>query len=496
MKNIKVDHKVILQCLFVCAIVFIIRAFTLQGPIYNLCAEDNSIFFIVGREMVRGKVLYTEVFDHKGVYTFFIYALANLISQTSQIGVYIIQSTLTSAVMCYLFNTIKKEYSVIESLVMIGVSTFVMNITFLTVFGGYNEEYAALGYLVSLILIYKHSDERYSNYKLMFIHGVIVGMILNMKQNYVLFYLPIAIDLFIKTIKDKKYKLLLQNIISGLLGIFISNIPMLIYTIKNNCFSVMIDALYSVSSISTYGEMHVKEFVSFILVVVLPMVIISILSIMIIRHKKKDITGILVSTLVFTLIASLINGRVSRHCVEPIEVFMLPFIMFVFHKIMSLKNKTVSIFITFMILFFSMWCNITSTNILYTIVKNGKYTAYRTVDTYNSKYNDIDNVVYLGYGGVLYYGTDIDVARYFSLPCIKQSKYSTAIDYNENRIRKEKPGLIIIQDWYLDKIEATLSDDITQMLKTEYTLDDASGESSFYVRNDLVKTKVKEEKHD
>lgn len=494
--NTRTKFKTALEYLIVCIIVFVIRAFTLQGPIYNLCAEDNSIFFIVGREMVRGKVLYTEVFDHKGVYTFFIYALANLISQTSQIGVYIIQSTLTCIVMCYLFNTIKKEYSVIKGLVTISISTFVMSITFLTVFGGYNEEYAALGYLVSLILIYKHSDERYNNYKLMFIHGVIVGIILNMKQNYVLFYLPIAIDLFIKTIKDKKYKLLLQNIISGLLGIFIANIPMLVYTIKNNCFSAMIDTLYNISSISTYGEMHIKEFVNFLFVVVLPMVIISILSILIVRHKKRGMTGILVSTLIFTLITSLLTGRVSMHCIEPIIVFMLPFILFIFHKIMSLKNKTASILITFIILCFSMWLNIDFTDIIYNSAKNEKHTSYGTADIYNSKYSSIDDVVYLGYGGVLYYCTDIDVDKYFSLPCIKQSKYSTAIDYNENRIRKEKPGLIIIQDWYMKKIEATLSDDITQMLKTEYTLDDASGESSFYIRNDLVKTKVKEDKHD
>ena len=494
--NTRTKFKTALEYLIVCIIVFVIRAFTLQGPVYNLCAEDNSIFFIIGREMVRGKVLYTEVFDHKGVYTFFIYALANLISQTSQIGVYIIQSTLTSIVICYLFNTIRKEYSVIESLVMIGISTFVMNMAFLTVFGGYNEEYAALGYLVSLILIYKHSDERYNNYKLMFIHGVIVGIILNMKQNYILFYLPIAIDLFIKTIKDKKYKLLLQNIISGLLGIFIANIPMLVYTIKNNCFSAMIDALYNVSSISTYGEIHIKEFVSFLFVVALPMTIISILSILIVRHKKKGMTSILVSTFIFTLIASLISGRTSMHCVESIAVFVIPFVMFVFHKVISLRNKTASILITFTILCFSMWLNIDFTDIIYNSAKNEKQTSYGTVNTYNSKYSSIDDVVYLGYGGVLYYCTDINVPRYFSLPCIKQSKYSTAIDYNENRIRKEKPGLIIIQDWYMKKIEATLSDDITQMLKTEYTLDDASGESSFYIRNDLVKTKVKEDNHD
>ena len=261
--NTRTKCKAVLEYLIVCIIVFVIRAFTLQGPIYNLCAEDNSIFFIVGREMVRGKILYTEVFDHKGVYIFFIYALANLISQTSQIGVYIIQSTLTCIVMCYLFNIIRKDIKFIESTILIYVVTFMINFASLIVYGGYNEEYIALGYIVSLILIYKHSDERYSNYKVMFIHGIIVGIILNMKQNYVLFYIPIAIDLFIKTVKNKKYKSLIQNIVSGLLGIFIANIPMLIYTIKNNCFYDMIKALYITSSISTYAELQIENFIEF-----------------------------------------------------------------------------------------------------------------------------------------------------------------------------------------------------------------------------------------
>ena len=485
--NTRTKCKAVLEYLIVCIIVFVIRAFTLQGPIYNLCAEDNSIFFIVGREMVRGKILYTEVFDHKGVYIFFIYALANLISQTSQIGVYIIQSTLTCIVMCYLFNIIRKDIKFIESTILIYVVTFMINFASLIVYGGYNEEYIALGYIVSLILIYKHSDERYSNYKVMFIHGIIVGIILNMKQNYVLFYIPIAIDLFIKTVKNKKYKSLIQNIVSGLLGIFIANIPMLIYTIKNNCFYDMIKALYITSSIGTYAELQIENFIEFFIYKVLGMIIISTLSIIVIKNKKSNMTALFTSVLLFTLIGSLITGRVAMHYIMPLVIFELPFIIYFLHRLINLKNKTVSIFATFIILFSTTWYNIECTDIIYNNTKNTEYSPYRTVDIYNNEYNYIDDVVYIGYGGVIYYSTDINADRYFTLPCIKQSKYSEAIDYKEDRIRNEKPGLIIIQDWYLEKIEATLSDDITQMIDTEYILGNSSYECRFYIRNDLVK---------
>lgn len=71
MKDTKIISRNFLEYFTVFIGVFVLRAFTLQGPVYDLCAEDNSIFFIIGREMLNGKVLYRDITDQKGVYIFY-----------------------------------------------------------------------------------------------------------------------------------------------------------------------------------------------------------------------------------------------------------------------------------------------------------------------------------------------------------------------------------------------------------------------------------------
>ena len=50
---------------------------------------DVNCFFIVGRSLLDGKVLYRDIYDQKGPILYFIYALLSSISSTSFFAVYI-----------------------------------------------------------------------------------------------------------------------------------------------------------------------------------------------------------------------------------------------------------------------------------------------------------------------------------------------------------------------------------------------------------------------
>lgn len=52
---------------------------------------DSNVYFTIGKAMLHGKVLYRDIFDHKGLYIFVIHSLAYLISDKSFAGVYLIQ---------------------------------------------------------------------------------------------------------------------------------------------------------------------------------------------------------------------------------------------------------------------------------------------------------------------------------------------------------------------------------------------------------------------
>ena len=58
--------------------------------------DDTNCFFTIGRSMIHGKVLYRDVFDHKGPFLFFIYALTALVSDTSFTGPWLLECIMAS----------------------------------------------------------------------------------------------------------------------------------------------------------------------------------------------------------------------------------------------------------------------------------------------------------------------------------------------------------------------------------------------------------------
>ena len=494
MKSTKIQIKDILGYLIVFTCVFVLKAFTLQGLAYDLCAEDNSVYFIFGREILNGKVLYVDLIDQKGVYTFLIYALAALISKTSQIGTYIIYSVLMCAVMGYTYNTIRLKLDVLSSI----TATFFITVMFcwtpVITFNGYNEDFILLCYLASMIALYRHYNEEYSNNKPMILHGILSGIILNLKPNYVLFYVPIAIHLIYTTIKNKKYKVLKDNIKSGLFGILVANIPMLIYTVSNNCFTDMIRELYFNNSFDVYGMYDWQEMVPFIKSHLSSLLVVMVISIIVIIKTRKDIALLYVSLNIVSLIGALMSGRPYVHYLEVLLIFYVPVIVHIVEKLFRLKIKEAPIIVSLSVAYMLLVYNNIYNDALYNlyITDSANYGIHKTANLYRNEYSKYKNLVYIGYGGLPYYNTEAYVDRYPSIPCIPFDKYTDSIYYKEDRIRNENPDIIIIQLGFMDYLGVQFSNDIIDILNTKYTLDDryfdeyGIDDYSFYLRNDLV----------
>ena len=86
------DWKTIypLCLLFAAAFLFLL---TKSSPLYPLNEwVDANIYFTIGKGMMRGFVPYLNLYDQKGPTAFLIYGLASLISGTSFVGVYVIET--------------------------------------------------------------------------------------------------------------------------------------------------------------------------------------------------------------------------------------------------------------------------------------------------------------------------------------------------------------------------------------------------------------------
>lgn len=58
-------------------------------PIHN--RVDQNCFMTIGKGVLNGQVMYKDLFDQKGPITYFIHAVAAFISDSSFIGVFLIQ---------------------------------------------------------------------------------------------------------------------------------------------------------------------------------------------------------------------------------------------------------------------------------------------------------------------------------------------------------------------------------------------------------------------
>lgn len=70
----------------------LVTLFSTCSPLYPINPwDDANVFMTVGKSMLRGRVLYRDIFDQKGPMLFFLHELAAAISYTSFLGVYLME---------------------------------------------------------------------------------------------------------------------------------------------------------------------------------------------------------------------------------------------------------------------------------------------------------------------------------------------------------------------------------------------------------------------
>ena len=72
--------------------IVLVTLFSTCSPLYPINPwDDANVFMTIGKSMLRGKVLYRDLFDQKGPVLFFLHELAAAISFTSFFGIYIFE---------------------------------------------------------------------------------------------------------------------------------------------------------------------------------------------------------------------------------------------------------------------------------------------------------------------------------------------------------------------------------------------------------------------
>lgn len=453
--NNKYDKEKILFYILLSIISIWIAFFTLNSSplIKNYNDIDSSVFIVMGKSMINGKVLYTDVFDHKGPIVYLINALALLISP--HIGLFILECILITIGTIYIFKTAK---IFLNNYCSIFFSLLYLFFVHLSIGGGnYTEEFSltftaiALYYIIQIIHLNQLSKKR--NW---IIIGATFAINLFIKPTYISIWIAFGITMLVSLIKKKLFKELLLGILYALIGIAMISLPLLMYFIINNNIKDFINA-YFILNFKYAGESVLYKLNIAIKLLVdnrylWYTIFILIVDIFTFKNKNVKIEEKVFSTL-FLLVTIFLtiftNHDFGHYLVQMASAITFPILLFCYSE--DIPQSIINIASTFIVIAILIKTyNICCEN----IQRSQVYSAY-TVEALNiikDKYiEEDDKVLVLGNESniYIYLNNYPDFKYFFQYPIYNFDDNISA--ETKKYISEKRPKVIFLRN-YMDKV--------------------------------------------
>lgn len=224
------DSKYVPCFLVLIAFLFLSLFSWSTSPFFINDGSDSAVFKTMGQALLKGKVIYRDIFDHKGPYLYFINALGQwLIS--GRVGIFLLQLVAFSIALWYMFRTARLFLKSSSALICLLLALFFYGGHILE--GNQCEEwmmytFCVALYYVSVYFVKGNGQNHPPRYSL--VYGLCFGFSFFIRPNDAVAWMGgimsgVVLWLFI----NKKYKNLLQNILYFFCGFSVMSLPVLIY---------------------------------------------------------------------------------------------------------------------------------------------------------------------------------------------------------------------------------------------------------------------------
>lgn len=221
------EDKTVAWLLLAYAIVLITFCSTFS-PIFGFNNwPDINVYHNIGKAMMNGQILYKDIFDHKGPCVFLLYGFASLFPGKYFIGAFLFE-------IVFLFVSLWFSYK-IACLYLDRVMSFFVTLLFAffplihSGAGGSAEEIALPFILISFYFLLKYlKDGAVHDPFWMLIHGIMFSFVFLIKINLIAFWIFVP-ALFLYFLLKGEYHLIVRNLITCLLGIFLIATPTFFY---------------------------------------------------------------------------------------------------------------------------------------------------------------------------------------------------------------------------------------------------------------------------
>lgn len=349
---------------YVWFIVIFIYMLILAGstsPLLGSAASDSGIFMEVGKEVCNGKILFKEIFDHKGPLLFFINAIPqNFIHGT--FGIWFTEFIFMFISIILIFKISKKFFkntivSIIPPISYMAFSAYTIQ------YGNMSEEYSNFFCIIALYIFinfYFSKKKKISNLSSIIL-GVTFMAVVMIRMNNSPTIVSTTIFIFFYLLLNKRFKEVIKYFLYYILGCIICIVPILSYFVYNKS---LYDFFYGTFIFNFMYEgdslLHNIKFLLFTTkstfkIVLWVLILTSLLSVIISFVKKNLIMAVFLSlNIIITLVAICLSGHAFMHyLITGAPQFLLSIIVFL--KELNLEKITPSIIFILIIFCTSTW---------------------------------------------------------------------------------------------------------------------------------------------
>ncbi len=294
--------------------------------------SDLNIYLTIGRDIVNGGKLYTNLFDHKGPILYFIYAIVTLISSNSYIGVYLLEISCLFLFMYYsdkLLNLFSNENHILFITI---ASIFITTCTAFSYGGGSVEElFLPIFQITNYVCLNRIVNDCSFTYKDCILIGVFACLSFLTKFTLSGYFLGVAICLIIYQYKKDKSKILSCTICT-LISFIVIFLLTCIYFVINQNLTDFINS-YFVFNLFNYAVPNnfitkilimIKAFASYCKnnIILLPLSLLSIFYCLV-HFKKSNISLFILSTFICWYFITFIGGKTIAYYILPIATYLV-----------------------------------------------------------------------------------------------------------------------------------------------------------------------------
>lgn len=294
--------------------------------------SDANVFFTIGRGIVDGKRMYIDLFDHKGPLTYWLYALAALISSHSFIGVFILEIIAFFFFLLFTQKIVRIYHRGNHYFALIVMSIVTVTGSAFNFGGGSVEEYAMPVFTGILYLALSTMHEKKSfSYSFCRWTGAALAFTFFLKYSMCGFFIGLAIAVVIYQYRiDKKKILPCIGIVIGTFALITGVICLILF--GNGIFSAFVETYFhfNLSNYATAGSriaVLTRAFTRTLLwyarnnILSIPFIYLGIFQLFISKDYSTDEKWLVALTFVLWYGVLMIGGQSIYYYIYPIYMF-------------------------------------------------------------------------------------------------------------------------------------------------------------------------------